>query len=319
MRGLNWWLAAALVPAVLASLFWDPALLREVAARDAALARTILLELRLPRTGLAVLIGGSLGLGGAAMQALLRNPLASPDVLGPSTGAALGAVLAGYFLGFGVLGVAAGGMAGALGALMLLLALAGPGAATTTLVLAGVAISALGGALVTLMLSLAPSPYALYDVMFWLWGSLADRSLPQFAVAGPVILVAGALLLAQASRLDSLALGEEVASSLGVDVARLRWLVVVTTGVMVGAGVAVAGSIGFVGLVVPHIVRPLAGNRPGAALWPSALAGALLLVVADMAVRMPVNGQELRLGVVTALLGAPFFLWLVVRSRDMGR
>ena len=125
MKGLNWWLAAALVPAVVASLFWDPALLREVAARDEGLARTILLELRLPRTGLALLIGGSLGLGGAAMQALLRNPLASPDVLGPSTGAALGAVLAGYFLGFGVLGVAAGGMMGALAALILLLALAG--------------------------------------------------------------------------------------------------------------------------------------------------------------------------------------------------
>ena len=255
------------------------------------------------------------GWAGRRCRRLLRNPLASPDVLGPSTGAALGAVLAGYFLGFGVLGVAAGGMLGALGALALLLALAGPGAATTTLVLAGVAISALGGALVTLMLSLAPSPYALYDVMFWLWGSLADRSLPQLAVAGPVILVAGGLLLAQAARLDSLALGEEVAASLGVDVVRLRWLVVVTTGLMVGAGVAVAGSIGFVGLVVPHLVRPLAGHRPGAALWPSTLAGALLLVVADMLVRVPVNGQELRLGVVTALLGAPFFLWLVVKGR----
>jgi iron complex transport system permease protein len=315
MKGLNWWLAVALLPAVMASLLWDPALLREVAARDPGLAQTILIELRLPRTGLALLIGGSLGLGGAAMQALLRNPLASPDVLGPSTGAALGAVLAGYFLGAGVLGVAAGGIAGALAALFLLLALAGPGAATTTLVLAGVAISALGGALVTLLLSLAPSPYALYDVMFWLWGSLADRSLPQLGVAAPVILVAGSVLLAQAARLDSLALGEDVAASLGVDVARLRWLVVATTGLMVGAGVAVAGSIGFVGLVVPHLVRPLAGHRPGAALWPSALAGALLLVVADMVVRVPVNGQELRLGVVTALLGAPFFLWLVVKGR----
>jgi iron complex transport system permease protein len=233
MTRLSGLLTLALVPALLASMFWDPLLLRDVAARDAGLAHTILMELRLPRTGLALLIGGSLGLGGAAMQALLRNPLASPDVLGPSTGAALGAVLAGYFLGFGVLGVAAGGMAGALGALALLLALAGRGAATTTLVLAGVAISALGGALVTLMLSLAPSPYALYDVMFWLWGSLADRSLPQLWAAGPVIVVAGALLL----------------------------------------------------------------------------------MVADMLVRVPVNGQELRLGVVTALIGAPFFLWLVVKGR----
>jgi iron complex transport system permease protein len=308
-------LGLTLLPLVLASLFWDPVMLRAVAARDPALARAILLELRVPRTALAVLIGATLGVGGAAMQGLLRNALASPDVLGPSTGASLGAVIAGYFLGGGVAAVAAGGMAGALAALALLLALAGPGAATATLVLAGVAISALGGALVNLALSLAPSPYALYDVMFWLMGSLADRSLPQLFWAGPVMLLAGGVTLAQAARLDALALGEEVAASLGIGVARLRWTIVVATGVTVGAGVAVAGSIGFVGLVVPHLVRPLVGNRPGAALWPSALGGALLLVAADMAVRVPVNGQELKLGVLTALLGAPFFLWLVVRGR----
>jgi iron complex transport system permease protein len=308
-------IALALVPLALASLFWEPALLRAVAARDPALARTLLIELRLPRTALALLIGASLGLGGAAMQGLLRNPLASPDVLGPSTGASLGAVIAGYFLGGGTLAIAAGGMTGALIALGLLLALAGPAATTATLVLAGVAISALGGALVNLALSLAPSPYALYDVMFWLLGSLADRSLPQLAIAGPILIAAGAALLARAPALDSLALGEDVAESLGVDVRRLRWTIVVATGIMVGAGVAVAGSIGFIGLVVPHLVRPLVGNRPGAALLPSALAGAALLVCADMAVRIPVGGQELKLGVLTALIGAPFFLWLVVKGR----
>ncbi len=308
-------LALGLVPLVLASLLWDPAMLREVAARDPELARTILRELRLPRTGLALLIGASLGLGGAAMQGLLRNPLASPDVLGPSTGASLGAVIAGYFLGGGTLAMAAGGISGALLALALLLALAGPAATTATLVLAGVAISALGGALVNLALSLAPSPYALYDVMFWLLGSLADRSLPQLAIAAPIIVIAGGALLAQRHSLDSLALGEDVATSLGVRVSRLRWTIVIATGVMVGAGVAVAGSIGFVGLIVPHLVRPLVGNRPGAALVPSALAGAVLLLAADLAVRLPVNGQELKLGVLTALIGAPFFLWLVVRGR----
>ncbi len=315
MTRLSAALALLLLPLVLASLAWDPAMLRAVWLRDPALARTILIELRLPRTALAVLIGAALGLGGAAMQGLLRNPLASPDVLGPSTGASLGAVFAGYFLGGGVLAVAVGGMAGALLALALLLALAGPAAGTATLVLAGVAISALAGALVNLALSLAPSPYALYDVMFWLLGSLADRSLPQLAIAAPIIIVAGAMLLRQAPALDRLALGEDVAATLGVDVARLRWRVVVATGVMVGAGVAVAGSIGFIGLVVPHLVRPLVGNRPGATLLPAALAGAALLVAADMAVRVPVNGQELKLGVLTALLGAPFFLWLVVKSR----
>jgi iron complex transport system permease protein len=314
-RRLSLLLALALVPLTLASLLWDPAMLQSVAARDPGLARTILLELRLPRTGLALLIGASLGLGGAAMQGLLRNPLASPDVLGPSTGASLGAVIAGYFLGGGTLAVAAGGISGALLSLALLLALAGPAATTATLVLAGVAISALGGALVNLALSLAPSPYALYDVMFWLLGSLADRSLPQLAVAAPIIVIAGGVLLAQRHSLDSLALGEDVATSLGVQVPRLRWTIVVATGVMVGAGVAVAGSIGFIGLIVPHLVRPLVGNRPGAALVPSALGGAVLLLAADLAVRVPINGQELKLGVLTALIGAPFFLWLVVRGR----
>jgi iron complex transport system permease protein len=314
-RRLSLLLALALVPLTLASLLWDPAMLQSVAARDPGLARTILLELRLPRTGLALLIGASLGLGGAAMQGLLRNPLASPDVLGPSTGASLGAVIAGYFLGGGTLAVAAGGISGALLSLALLLALAGPAATTATLVLAGVAISALGGALVNLALSLAPSPYALYDVMFWLLGSLADRSLPQLAVAAPIIVIADGVLLAQRHSLDSLALGEDVATSLGVQVPRLRWTIVVATGVMVGAGVAVAGSIGFIGLIVPHLVRPLVGNRPGAALVPSALGGAVLLLAADLAVRVPINGQELKLGVLTALIGAPFFLWLVVRGR----
>lgn len=308
-------LLAALLPLAALSLFWDPQMLLAVWHRDPGLARTILLELRIPRTGLALLIGAALGLGGAAMQALLRNPLASPDVLGPSTGASLGAVIAGYFLGQGVLGTALGGMAGALASLLLLLALAGPGAATATLVLAGVAISALGGALVNLALSLAPSPYALYDVMFWLLGSLADRSLPQLGLAAAVILPAAMLLLAQRHRLDSLALGEDVAASLGIDISRLRWIIVTTVALMTGAGVAVAGSIGFIGLIVPHLVRPLAGNRPGAALWPATLAGAALLLAADIAVRVPVNGHELKLGVLTALLGAPFFLWLVVRQR----
>jgi iron complex transport system permease protein len=314
-RKLSTGLCLALLPLALASLFWDPVMLHSIATRDPALARTILIELRLPRTALALLIGGSLGLGGAAMQGLLRNPLASPDVLGPSTGASLGAIIAGYFLGGGVFGVALAGMAGALLALALLLALAGRGAATATLVLAGVAISALGGALVNLALSLAPSPYALYDIMFWLLGSLADRSLPQLALAAPIILLSGAILLAQAPKLDSLALGEDVATSLGINIPHLRWTIVITTGAMVGAGVAVAGSIGFIGLIVPHLVRPLTGNRPGAAMLPSALAGAALLAAADLAVRIPVNGQELKLGVLTALIGAPFFLWLVIKAR----
>ena len=171
------------------------------------------------------------------------------------------------------------------------------------------------GALTTLALSLAPSPYALYDLLFWLMGSLADRSLVHVAIAGPLLVVGGALLLSTRRGLDALALGEDVAASLGHDVGRLRWRIIAGTALGVGGAVAVAGAIGFVGLVVPHLVRPLVGHRPGAALVPSALAGAMLLTAADLAVRLDTGGPELKLGVVTALIGAPFFLLLILRHR----
>jgi iron complex transport system permease protein len=297
----------------LASLAIGPVDLAAIWARDPDLARTLLVELRLPRTGLALAIGAGLGGAGAATQALLRNPLASPDVLGPSSGAALGAVLAGYFLGAGVIGMAAGGIGGALAALMLLLALAGAGASTTRLVLAGVAVATLLGVAISLALSLAPSPFALYDLMTWLMGSLADRTLPQLLLAAPLIGLGLVLLLRAAPALDALALGEEVAQSLGVATAGINRRVIVAVALATGAGVAVAGSIGFIGLVVPHLVRPFVGHRPGAAIAPAALAGACLLLAADIAVRLlPV---DLKLGVLTALIGAPFFLWLILKGR----
>jgi iron complex transport system permease protein len=317
MTRLNLALAALALLLAAASLCWDPAGMLALWQRSPEAARAILIELRLPRALLALAIGGSLGLTGAAMQGLLRNPLASPDVLGPSTGAALGAVIVAYTFGIGgTLAMALGGIGGALAALVLLLLLSRGGASTATLLLAGVAISALGGALTNLALSLAPSPFALYDVLFWLLGSLADRSLLHVAVALPPLLIGCALVLSGRRGLDALALGEDVASSLGIDVAALRMRIVIGTALAVGAGVAVAGSIGFVGLVVPHLVRPRVGGRPGAALVPSALAGAALLCAADLVVRMPVAGHDLKLGVVTALIGAPFFLWLIVRQRE---
>ncbi len=313
MRG---WLALLVALLALASLLaFGPVDLWALWQRDPALARTLFMELRLPRTGLALVIGAGLAGSGAALQGLLRNPLASPDVLGPSTGAALGAVLVGYGLGGGVLAMAVGGMAGALASLGALLALAGRGAGTTRLVLAGVAVATLLGAGISLALSLAPSPFALYDLMFWLMGSLADRTLPQLLLAAPVIGAALWLLLRAAPGLDAMLLGEDVAATLGVNTARLRWQVIIATGIATGAAVAVAGSIGLVGLVVPHLVRGLVGQRPGAAIAPAALAGAALLLAADMAVRALPPSVDLKLGVLTALLGAPFFLWLVVRGR----
>jgi iron complex transport system permease protein len=315
-RTLNLLLGALALLLAAASLLWAPSELREVNARAPEVARAILVELRVPRTLLGLAIGAVLGLTGAALQGLLRNPLAAPDVLGSSTGAAFGAVLASYYLGVGgTLGLALGGMAGAVGALLLLLLLAGPAATTASLVLAGVAISALASALTNLALSLAPSPFALYDVLFWLLGSLADRSLDHVLFALPPMLLGAALVLGTRRGIDALALGEDVATSLGQDVRAMRLRIVVGTGLAVGAAVAVAGAIGFIGLVVPHLVRPFVGHRPGAAMVPSALGGACLLTAADLFVRVPIAGQELKLGVVTAMLGCPFFLWLIVRGR----
>lgn len=299
----------------LASLALGPVDLAALWAHDPDLARTLFIELRLPRTGLALAIGAGLGASGAAAQALFRNPLASPDVLGPSSGAALGAVLAGYFLGAGVMGMALGGLAGAGLSLVLLLVLGGKDAGSTRLVLAGVAVSMLLGVAINLALSLAPSPFALYDLMFWLMGGLNDRSLPQLALAAPLILIGVVLLLRAGPALDTLALGEEVAQSLGVGLAGVQARVVLAIALATGAGVAVAGSIGFIGLIVPHLARPFVGHRPGAAIAPAALAGAALLTAADIAVRLLPAGIDLRLGVFTALIGAPFFLSLILRGR----
>jgi iron complex transport system permease protein len=284
------------------------------ADRDLAIA--ILIELRLPRTLLALIYGAMLAASGAAIQALFANPLASPDLTGTTSGAALGAVVTAYLIGFtGPLALSFGAVAGALGALLLLLALAGPRAETATLLLAGLAISALAGALTTLALALAPSPFAFYDAYDWLMGSLVDRSLAQAAFAGIPAALAILLLLRLRRPLDALALGEEVAQSMGHDIVRLRRLVVCLTALGVGACVAICGAIGFVGLVAPIFARGLTGGHPGRAIWPAAMIGALLLAAADLAVRAAPLGRTLPIGVLTALLGAPFFLSLVAGMR----
>jgi len=279
----------------------------------AALARTVIVEIRLPRTLLALLTGGSLGLAGAVLQGLLRNPLADPGVLGVSALASLGAVLAFYF---GLWSVAAGGVTGGLLAALLLVLLSGRRAGTLTLLLAGMALSSFAVALTALALNFAPSPLAAYEMMFWLLGSVADRSWVHLRVAAPLILLGWGLLLATRRGLTALALGEEVAHSLGINLARLRLLAIVGTACCVGAGVAVTGSIGFVGLVVPHLLRRRVEQDPGRLLVASALGGAVLLLAADLAVRALATGPELKLGVATALVGAPFFLWQVLRMRE---
>ncbi|HEX8063504.1 MAG TPA: iron ABC transporter permease [Allosphingosinicella sp.] len=307
-------LAAALAFVLSLALPWGP--VAALIEQDRPLALALLWELRLPRALLALVYGAMLGGAGAAIQGLFANPLASPDLTGTTSGAALGAVITAYIFGFSApLALAFGAIGGALGALALLLALAGRRAETATLLLAGLAISALAGALTTLALALAPSPFAFYDAYEWLMGSLVDRSLEQSAFAAAPALVAMILLLRLGRPLDSLTLGEEVAQSFGHDVRRLRIEIVCLTAFGVGACVAICGAIGFVGLVAPIFARRLTGGHPGRAIGPAALIGGLLLLAADLVVRSAPLGRTLPIGVVTALLGAPFFLWLVAHMR----
>jgi iron complex transport system permease protein len=309
-------LAIMLVIAAGASLLtpWTP--MADLIDRDPNLGFAVLRELRLPRTLLALSYGAALGASGAAIQALFGNPLASPDLTGTTSGAALGAVVTAYLIGSASpIALSIGSVAGAIGALLLLLALAGPRAETATLLLSGLAISALAGALTTLALALAPSPFAFYDAYDWLMGSLVDRSLAQAAFAALPALATILLLLRFSGPLDSLTLGEEVAQSLGHDIRRLRLWTVCLTAIGVGACVAICGAIGFIGLVAPIFARRLTRAHPGRAILPAALIGALLLLAADLIVRTAPLGRTLPIGVVTALLGAPFFLWLVAHMR----
>ncbi|HEV2079266.1 MAG TPA: iron ABC transporter permease [Allosphingosinicella sp.] len=306
-------LAIALAAAFLASLLtpWSP-----ISSLGESLAADILVQLRLPRALLALTYGAMLGASGAAIQALFANPLASPDLTGTTSGAALGAVITAYLLGFSApLPVSLGSVMGALGALALLLLLAGPKAETATLLLAGLAISALAGALTTLALALAPSPFAFYDAYDWLMGSLVDRSLGQAAFAALPALLCIALLLRLRPALDSLTLGEEVAQAIGHDIARVRLWTICLTALGVGACVAICGAIGFIGLVAPIFARRLTSGHPGGAIAPAALIGGALLLAADLAVRTAPLGRTVPIGVLTALLGAPFFLWLVAHMR----
>jgi iron complex transport system permease protein len=280
------------------------------------LARDIIVELRLPRALLALVYGATLGASGAAIQAMFANPLASPDLTGSTSGAALGAVIAAYIFGLASpFAMAVGAVAGALAALGLLLMLAGPRAETATFLLAGLAISALAGALTTLALALAPSPFAFYDAYQWLMGSLVDRSLGQAAFAAVPSAIAILLLARLSGPLDTLVLGEEVVQSLGHNIARLRLWVVCLSALGVGVCVAVCGAVGFIGLVAPVFARRIVRGHPGRAILPAALIGALLLAAADLLTRSAPIGRSLPLGVITALLGAPFFLWLVAHMR----
>jgi len=273
-------------------------------------------EIRLPRTLLALAVGAALGMSGAALQGLLRNPLAEPGLVGASQGAALGAASVfyfGLFAGAGTLAITVAGLIGAMLALLLMLSLSGTGR-PSLVILAGLAISTIAGAALAVVLNFAPNPYAMQELVFWLLGSVSNRGLDSLVVLVPALLVGGIIIWMQRPLLAALSLGEQVAASMGMAVNRGSRLVVLGTAILVGASVSVAGNIGFVGLLVPHLLRPFTGYRPDQLLLPSALAGAILVCAADIFVRLLPFGQELKLGVLTSLLGAPLFIWLVIRE-----
>lgn len=279
----------------------------------------VIWEIRFPRALAAFIVGAALGVSGAALQGLLRNPLAEPGVLGVSACAALGASL---FLFYGgaaapAVGVPLAAIVGALGATAFLTLAAARVASVVTLILIGVGLSSFAGAVAALLLNLAPNPFSLADLLNWTLGTVANRSIDDIMLAGP-FLIAGFLCLGASARaLSALSLGEETAFSLGVNLKRTRALVVVGAGLATGAAVAIAGAIGFVGIVAPHLVRPFVRHDPARTLLPAALMGGIILVIADIGVRLAPTPAELRLGVVAALIGAPIFVWIAA-SRGRG-
>lgn len=279
----------------------------------------IIAELRLPRAGLALLLGAALGLSGAVMQGWLRNPLADPGVLGVSSCAALGAVtaivLGGGGLWTGQWGIFAAAIGAAAGGLALLAALTWRAETPAAFVLAGTVLASLTAALTAFVISIAPNPYVVAEAIDWLMGALTDRGPDDLIHAAPFLLAGSILLFLTAPALNALTLGTETARSLGVSLRRLQLLVILGVGLCVGAGVAVTGVVGFVGLIVPHLLRPLAGARPSALLLPSALGGAALVLAADSLCRLAPGAGEIRLGVAMALIGAPFFLALLLGER----
>ncbi|KWV44561.1 ABC transporter permease [Bradyrhizobium macuxiense] len=316
-------LAALVVLLVLISLGIGPVRLSPLRVIEALfgggseVAQVIVREIRLPRTILAVAIGGMLGLSGAALQGLLRNPLAAPSLFGAPQAAAFGAVLV-ISLDLAdvrsyALPVAA--IIAAFGSVFALLAIAGRNAGLLILILSGLAISSFAGAATALVMNLSSNPFVALEIAFWLLGSLEDRSFQHVAIALPFIIAGAFILLSQASSFRALTLGEEAAQSLGVDVGRLRLLVISGVALGVGGAVAVTGSIGFIGLVAPHLMRPVIGHDPARLLVPSALAGSALLLAADIAVRIIPATSDIKVGVLTSIIGVPFFLYLIKRER----
>jgi len=320
---LNTALSVALLATFAVSMAVGPApiapmdVLSAVVGNGPEATQLIVREIRLPRALLDVLVGATLGLSGAGLQGLFRNPLAEPGLIGASAMAAFGGVIAMYFGFYAAfpLALPACAMLGALVAVTLLLLLASRDGGALTIILAGVAISSLGGALISLAINLSNNLFGVTEIVFWLMGSLADRSMDHVWLTLPFMATGWFLILSRGRALDALTLGDDTAQSLGISLQGTRLMIILGTALSVGSAVAVSGAIGFVGLVVPHLLRPLVGNEPRRLLPASALGGAILLSLADIGVRVIPTTAELRLGVVTALVGVPFFLFLIFKTR----
>jgi len=292
--------------------------LTDIFQRQESIESLVLMEVRLPRTLLALLVGASLGIAGAAMQGLLHNPLADPGIVGVTNCAALGAVIALYFglasVAWFVLPVA--GLLGALLSVTLITLLTGRYHSMLSVILIGVTINAIVAGLISLAINYAPNPYAIQEIIFWLMGSIANRSLNDVAIVLPFIALGWLLILRQRPFLNAMSFGRDTAQTLGFNPERSRWLLICGVACCVGASVSVSGTIGFIGLIVPHLLRPLVGHEPGRLLALSALGGALVLLLADIAVQHLALNKELKLGVITSLVGGPFFLYLLFKHRN---
>ena len=320
-RALLWGLGAASAAAVVAACLIGSTpigLGRVVAALAGAGSpgdQIVVWEIRLPRALAAFVVGAALGASGAAMQGLLRNPLAEPGVLGVSATASLGATFVIYYglVDVGAFAMPLAAIAGALAATAVLTIAALRVGSMVTLILVGIGLSSFAGAMMSLLMNFAPNPFSLADMLSWTLGTVANRSFADLLLAAPFGIAGLGLLALSRRSLSALTLGEEAAAGVGVDLPRARRLVVVGAGLATGAAVSVAGAIGFVGIVAPHLVRPLVDHDPARTLAPSALLAGLILVLADIGVRIAPTSAELRLGVVAALIGAPFFVWIAAR------
>ncbi|MEO0400693.1 MAG: iron ABC transporter permease [Pseudomonadota bacterium] len=275
-------------------------------------------SIRLPRALAAYLVGLALGISGAALQGLLRNPLAEPGVLGVSASASLFATFSLYY---GLVtaipwALPMAAIAGALLATSLLAIAAIRTQSVVTLILIGVGLSSFAGAMMNLLMNLAPNPFSLSDMINWMLGSVANRSFNEIALAAPFMAMGAGLLYATRRGLSALTLGEEAASGVGLNLRHQRIFTVVGAGLATGASVALGGAIGFVGIVAPHLVRPLVAHDPARSLIPSALLAGLILVLADIGVRLLPTNNELKLGVVAAIIGAPAFVWIAMQRRS---